>query len=198
MEGLKELEYWRDAIGEELPKGEAEGFLKLVHDAVQPKELPRAIGARLVVWQFEDKPYGLRYLRAVRQDRELMGLCEEVVSLYRREIKGEAVPPDLFQDLHMKIAKAWDVTGWRERDRRTAFARRWSWLGARKWAWLGMRPWSNAWAWTLVATRKRNYAQTTSLVRLWAEVRTIAKKEFGKRARTRVLATYFVHLIHTP
>lgn len=193
-----ECEYWRDAIGEELSKKEAEEFLALVRDAVQSSKTVPHIGARMTLWQFESRPFGLKYLRAVQKDKELMDLCEEVVSLYRREIMGEMIPPQLFQDLHTKIGTAWDVIGWRERERRMTLARKWAWLGARKWAWLGMRPWSNTWIWAMTATRNRNYAQAIALIRLWAEVRIVAKKEIGKKKRMSTLQSYFLRLIYTP
>jgi len=197
-ECLGEVDYWHEAICGELHKAEAEKFSVLVRMATSSAMSAACINAQVVIWQFEGKPYGLKYLRAVQKDKELMSLCEEVVSLYRREATGEVVPANLLQDLHTKIAKAWDVAGWRERERRVIFARKWAWLGARKWAWLGIRPWSNTWAWAIAATRQRNYAQAVSLTRLWAEVRIIAKIEIGKKARMQALQKYFIHSIHTP
>lgn len=194
MEGAKEFEYWRDAIVEELPPKEVETFQKSAQQA--DRSLPN-VSARLVVWQFEGRPYGLTYLRTVQKDQELMTLCKEVIALYRREIEGEGIPQQMFQDLHVKITKAWDIVGWRERERRMAFARKWAWFGARKWAWLGMRAWSNTWSWAITATRNRNYAQAVALIRLWAEVRVLAKKEIGKKKRIRAIEKYFLHLIQS-
>ena len=196
-EDEKEFSHWRDAIAGELPEDESKEFLKLTLEATQSGKFPPAVGARIVLWQFEGKAYGLKHIRAAKEDAELIGFCEELMSLYRREVGGEKIPPDCFRDLHTKIGKAWDIIGWRERDRRIAFARRWAWVGARKWAWIGMRPWSNVWMWVLAAARNKNYARAAALVYLWAEVRTIAKRKIGKKVRMHALQDYFLHLMHT-
>lgn len=64
-----------------------------------------------MIWQFEDKKYGLKNIKEVKNDKEVMGWCEEVVALYKRVEKGEEVSQDEFYKLYLKIdeagARAW-------------------------------------------------------------------------------------------
>ena len=52
------------------------------HDSYE-KELgiPSLVIPRIVIWQFENKKYGLKNIKEVRKEKEVYGFCEEVVAL---------------------------------------------------------------------------------------------------------------------
>jgi hypothetical protein len=187
----QEFENWRDAIADGLSgtAGKALSSLPLPSTSVP------GLTARLLVWQFESRPYGLKHLAAVRRDENLMQACERVIALCRQEIAGEENLSSQYERLRAEIGGTWAIEGERERVRRMQFARAWAWAGARKWAWVGPKTWNNAWTWALTATRTRNYAQAVALTRLWSEVWTVLRQRVGKKRRMRALRAYFLELI---
>src|SRR6185295_3984097 len=94
--GVSEFDYWQEAIADELPEKEREAFSARMRGVMESGKVVPHSCARLILWLFESKPYGLKHLRSVRKDKELMSFCEDVVSLCRREISGEVVAPELF------------------------------------------------------------------------------------------------------
>lgn len=124
-----ELAYLEDVIFEELPDDEHLTWPERFINAIPVGADLSLVTAKFMIWQFEDKKYGLKYLKDVKDDTEVYGFCEEVVALYKRKIAGDAPTEKEFYDLYLKIdgARAWA----------------WAWAGARAWA----RAWAGAGAW---------------------------------------------------
>lgn len=136
----KELAYLEDVIFEELPNKEAMKFPLRFLNAVKVGSNLSLVVAKFVVWQFEDVEYGLKNIKEVAEDKEVMGWCEEVVALYKREIAGDDPTEKEFYDLYVKIDGAW-ARAWAG-----AWAGAWAWAGARAWAWAWAGAGARAWA----------------------------------------------------
>lgn len=115
----KEVAYLEDVIFEELPNKEAMKFPLRFLQAVPVGADLSLVTAQFVVWQFEDKKYGLKNIKEVKDDKEVYGFCEEVVALYKRVIAGDKPTEKEFEELYLKI------------DRARARARAWAWAWAR-------------------------------------------------------------------
>jgi hypothetical protein len=163
-----EFTHWQEAVSDELPLAERERFLEEIQESEWSSGNPDAVHARMIVWQFENKPYGLKHLRSVKGDKVLLGFCEELIALRKREQNKEDVSEPL-KDLGERASKAWVVIGEKRGRENMAFARQWAWLGARKWAWISTRGWTKAWNWLLAGTRPANYSSTIALILLWAD-----------------------------
>src|SRR3990167_459227 len=60
-----------DVIFEELPNGHAKKFpLQFLKAVGVGKDLSK-ICAQVVIWQFEDKKYGLKHIKGVQEDKEI-------------------------------------------------------------------------------------------------------------------------------
>lgn len=101
--GLAHLE---DVIFEGLTNGEAKAFPLRFLKALTPGADLSLVTAKFMVWQFEDKKYGLKNIPEVKEDAEVMGLCEEVVALYKRVIAGDPPTEAEFEELYIKIDRA--------------------------------------------------------------------------------------------
>src|ERR1700747_3635551 len=119
----KELAYLEDVIFEELPNGDAKAFPLNFLKAIKPGTDLSSVVPKFIIWQFEDKQYGLKNIRAVKDDKEVYGFCEEVAALYKRKLKGETVTEKEFYDLYIRIDETW------------AWAWAWAWAGAWARAW---------------------------------------------------------------
>ena len=191
----KDVVYWEDAVSDELSSEEAASFHEKVLEATKIRRDFSGIYARMVLWQCEDKKYGLKNIQAVKNDKELSDFCERVVGLYRREAVGETVASKEFQDLYTEIAKARDVAGERERVRGIKVARKWAWVGGRKWAWITRRGWRNTWAWIIMATRNRNMTQAVTLTATWDSAFKWSRFWENRQARMMALENYFIKII---
>jgi len=187
---LQEFGNWRDAIADGLSSNPAKELLRISI----PDTAISTLTARLVLWQFEGHPYGLKYLPIVRGDEKLLHACENVMALCRQEIEGKEVSISQYEHLRSEIGQMWAIEGEKQRVRKMQFARRWAWIGARRWAWIGPKMWNNTWTWALTATRNRNYAQAVALTKLWSEVWIVLHQEIGKETRMRAFCAYFLYL----
>ncbi len=165
----KEVGQWEDVIFEQLPPEDGQAFALSFLESIPIGADLSSLPARLVLWQWEDTTYGLKNIGRVKNDLELLGFCEELVTLYRAELNGTPIPPEDLQKLFAKVATAWDVSGERQRRASVVFARKWKWLGARKWAWIPTRGWSGAWKWLLAGTRNRVRGGSTTMMLAWTD-----------------------------
>jgi hypothetical protein len=193
----KEVGYWEDVILGELPTEDAKvfpaEFLKAVPVGADLSTLP----ARFMLWQFEDARYGLKNIRAVRKDAVLMGFCDELAALYRREIGGTPIAPQELQELFDRTAAAWAVIGDRQRIASMRFARKWAWLGARKWAWIPIKGWTSTWKWLLAATRNRARSGATIMLLSWADAFKWIRPWESSAQRVRIGKAWFLSALQT-
>ena len=111
----EEIAHLEDIIFEELSNEKAKDFpLRFLEAIPVGADLSHVI-PQLVIWQFEDGEYGLKNIQEVKDDKEAYGFCEEVVALYKRELKGKKPTQAEYQELYEKI----------------------DWSGAWAWAWAG-------------------------------------------------------------
>ncbi len=136
-----EVAYLEDVIFEGLTNGESKKFPAQFLKAIKIGSDLSKVTAQLVIWQFEDKKYGLKHIKEIKDDSELYRWCEEVVNLYRRSLTEE-VKESEYYELYERIdragararAWAWAVAG--------ARARAWAWAWAVAWARAGARAWA--------------------------------------------------------
>lgn len=129
----KELAHLEDGLFEEMSNGDAKEFPLKFLKAIKPGADLSLVTAKFMVWQFEDKKYGIKNIKEVQEDKEIFGFCEEVVALYKRKLKGDTPSEDEFYQLYLKIDRA--GAGARAR----AWAGAWAGAGAGAWAWAGAR-----------------------------------------------------------
>lgn len=150
-----DLAYLEDAIFEGLSNGRAKEFPLVFLEAITPGVDLSKITAQFMIWQFEDKKYGLKNIKEVKDDKELVGFCKEVVALYKRVMKDDVPSEDEFYQLYKKLARAgaWAWAGARAKAWAGAWARAWAWAGA--WAWArDETPYWNAMADKLISLLK--------------------------------------------
>lgn len=92
------------------------------HELEAIRDFQLKVTAQLLIWQFEDKKYGLKHIKEIKEDAELYSWCEEVVALYRRSITEE-VKESEYNELYEKIDRA----------------RAWAWAGAEEEYYLALR-----------------------------------------------------------
>lgn len=131
----KEIAFLEDTIFENLPNDVAMKFPLRFLEAVPVNADLSKVLAKFVIWQFEDEKHGLKNIKEVQDDKEVLGFCEEVVALYKRTLTG-VVSQGEFYDLYVKIDRAMARAG--------AMAWAWAWAGA--WARAGAGAWARAWA----------------------------------------------------
>lgn len=110
---MTNLVAYHNKIFEELSNGRAKEFPLRFLQAIKPGADLSKVVAKFIVWQFEDKKYGLKNIKEVKDDKEVYGFCKEVVALYKRVIAGDEPTEKEFYDLHIKIdgAGAWAWAG---------------------------------------------------------------------------------------
>jgi len=177
--------YWKEFIAENLEALDQQAFVS------QTAEVTASVSARLIAWQFSDAAYGLGRMGAVQRDQELRSFCEQLVALCRREEAEEAVQ-DAFSALYGEVAKAWAISGERERVRAMQIARRFAWLGGRKWAWIPMRSWRKTWMWLLLACRPRTRSSITALSEAWLDASVWPVSPARRRAKIQALRDAYV------
>lgn len=156
-----EVAYLEDVIFEELKNGESKKFPTQFLKAVKVGSDLSKVTAQLVIWQFEDKKYGLKHIKEIKEDAELYSWCEKVVALYRRSMT-EKVKESEYYELYEKIDRA----GAKAR----AGARAGAWAGARARARAGARVWAGARAWA--------WAGAKAGARVWARAGAWAEEEY--------------------
>jgi hypothetical protein len=117
-----ELAYLEDELFEEMEIEDAKKWPLRFMQAIPVKTDLSHVIAKFVIWQFEDKKYGLKNIKEVKEDKEAYGFCEEVVSLYKRSLTEE-VPEKEYYELYFKIKQSW--------------AGDWAWDWDWAWAWAG-------------------------------------------------------------
>src|SRR3990167_8252221 len=90
----KELAYLEDVLFEEMSVEESKIWPEKFLKAINPGADLSKIVAQFVIWEFEDKKKGLKNLKEVKDDKEVYGLCEEVVALYKRDLAGDKPSED--------------------------------------------------------------------------------------------------------
>lgn len=108
-----ELAHLEDGIFENLTNGDAKEFPLKFLRAIKPGADLSLVTAKFMLWQFEDKKYGVKNIKEVQEDKEVFGFCEEVAGLYKRKLKGDTPTEKEFYDLYLKIdrARAWAWAG---------------------------------------------------------------------------------------
>lgn len=187
---------WQEVIADNLPPGAAEDFTKICAGR-SPSYSARVYG-HMVAWQLEDPVYGLKNLRAVQKDEDLLSFFKELSVLYKRESRGEPVHQEEFQDLGERVLKVWAFKGEQKKKERVAFARKWAWLGARKWAWISSRAWTRAWNWLIAATGPKRYSSTTNLALAWSGAWKWPRIWESPQKRLGALASRFLEEIEAP
>lgn len=151
-----------DGLFEEMSNEEAKSFPLRFLEAIPVGADLSLVFAKLVIWEWEDKEYGLKNIKEISDDKELCDCCESVVTLYKKVLNGEKVETeewDKLETLADKIYRAWAGAGaWAE-------ARAWAgaWARARARAWAGARARAGARAWARARARARAWAG------VWAE-----------------------------
>lgn len=118
----KEVAFLEDVIFENLENGEAKKFPAQFLNAVGVGKDLSKVTAQVVIWQFEDEKWGLKNIPEVKEDNEVMGWCERVVALYKRDLEGKKASKEEYYQLYLEIHRAWAWAG--------AGAR--AWAGAKK------------------------------------------------------------------
>jgi len=145
-----EIAYLEDHIFENLKNGESKKFPAQFLNSIKVGADLSNVVAQIVIWQFEDKKYGLKNIKEVAENKEVMAWCEEVVALYRRSMT-EKVAESEYLELYEKIDGTW-ATAWA-----TAWAGAWAGARARATAWAGT--WAWAWAWAGARARAGTWAE---------------------------------------
>src|SRR3990167_160830 len=83
--------YLEDVIFEELPKEDAMKFPLRFLEAVPVGADLSKVTAKLMIWQWEDEQYGLKNIKEVSEDKEVVEACEYIVSLYKKIESGKKV-----------------------------------------------------------------------------------------------------------
>ena len=88
---------------------------------------------KLVIWEWEDSTFGLKNIKGINGDKELLDCCEKVVALHKRVLNGENVRGNrwiVLEDLTGNLYNTWT----------------WTW----SWAWacanISAGTWDRAWA----------------------------------------------------
>ena len=167
----KELAYLEDALFEELPNGESKEFPVTFLNAIPVGADLSLITAKFVVWQFEDKKYGLKNIKEVKDDKNVYRICEAVTNAYKAVIKGETVTQEQWENLYQEAEKIYET---RARTRAWAWAGAWAGArtaGLRAWArTVGVQAWSRtAGALALVDYEKYALIQSRQLLKLLKE-----------------------------
>lgn len=124
------LAYLEDGLFEEMSDKEAMKFpLKFLQAISVGADLSKVF-AKLVIWEWEDKKYGLSRIKEIKQDEELVDCCEKVVAFYKRFLKDEKIEDYEWEALENLADKLYDA-----RAGARAWARAWAWARARAWAW---------------------------------------------------------------
>lgn len=141
-----QIAYLEDTLFEELPNDLAMTFPVRFLESITPGADLSLVVAKLMVWQFEDEKYGIKHGEEIKKDKELMDMCTEVVSAYKRVLNGEVVSEKEWNDLADKADKMYGfgigiwVWVWVELE---AGAR--AWAEVRAWARAEIRAWARAW-----------------------------------------------------
>src|SRR5258708_37901979 len=86
---FRSLAYLEDALFEELSNSDAKKFPLKFLEAIPVGADLSNITSEYIIWQFEDKKVGMAKIKEINKDSELMEICNEVVSLYKRKLKGD-------------------------------------------------------------------------------------------------------------
>ena len=103
----KELAYIEDALFEEMSVKDSKTWPERFLKAINPGADLSKVVTQWVIWEFEDKKVGLSQIKEVKDDKEVMGWCEEVVALYKRDLNGDKPTEDEYYQLFLKIDRAW-------------------------------------------------------------------------------------------
>ena len=136
----RELAYLEDAMFKELSNEEAKKFpLNFLEAIPVGSDLTKIVG-KYVIWQFQDKELGMSQIAEIKEDKELMKICQDVVSLYKRKIKGDnptkkewLAVANKADEIYRGLTWTWDGT--------------WTWAGACARAWAGAGACAGAGAW---------------------------------------------------
>lgn len=137
------LAHLEDCLFEALPNGKAKAFPLKFLEAINVGADLSLVAAELMVWQFEDKKYGIKHLKPVKEDKGLLRVCEDVTSAYKRVLGGEKIENSEWKELYQRADKIYDA-------RAGAWARAWAraWAWATAWAWARAGAGAGAGAWT--------------------------------------------------
>lgn len=102
----RELAHLEDGLFEAMSNGEAKEFPLRFLKAIKPGADLSLVTAEFMIWQFEDKKYGLKNIKEVKADKELLGFCKQVVALYKRKLAGDTPTEEEFYDLYLEIDRA--------------------------------------------------------------------------------------------
>jgi len=106
-----QIAYMEDSLFEALPNELAMTFPLRFLEAVPVGADLSLVTAKLMVWQFEDEKYGIKHLKPVQEDKELLKVCEDVVDAYKRILNGEEVSDKEWESLYARAsegeARAW-------------------------------------------------------------------------------------------
>ena len=95
------LAYLEDALFEEMSDAEAMKFPLEFLEAIPVGANLSKVLPQFIIWQFEDKKYGLKNIKEIQNDKEVYRLCEEVVDLYKRELNGKKPTEDEYYQLYL-------------------------------------------------------------------------------------------------
>jgi len=118
-----------DAIFEELKNSKAKEFpLRFIKAVTVGSDLSQVI-PKLVIWQFEDKKYGLKHLKEVKDDKEVLQICQYVTDAYRSKLNGDKVTEEEWEVLYQRADKIYKA---RAGAMFMAGAWAWAWAKARR------------------------------------------------------------------
>lgn len=187
----KELLYWVQAIDDEsTSEDKRDSPIGSAHTRA-----PDHLLERMALWQLTDERYGLRSFCSVRLDRRIRRFCDELETLYRRQLADGAIPPEAVSELYGRIDGQWAYAGMRRKFLIGLIQDRFLPIGGRTLVRMWMRGWSEAWMWLIAATRQHSEAQVRILVWTWARAGT-TMHSLEYYARIRMLRKHLMQLLN--
>ena len=112
-----------DGLFEEMSNEDAKKFPLQFLEAIPVGADLSKVFIKLVIWEWEDEEHGLKNIKEIAEDSELVDCCEKVVALYKRTLADEEVKTTEWVALEELAEKIYGA-------------------GLRSWA----RAWAGAWA----------------------------------------------------
>lgn len=106
-----QIAHIEDSLFEALPNSKAKEFPLKFLEAIPVGADLSLVTAKLMIWQFEDKKYGIKNLDIYKDDSKLLKVCEDVVAAYKSILIGEKVEDTIWEEIYSRAqkgkARAW-------------------------------------------------------------------------------------------
>ena len=94
-----------DGLFEEMFNEEAMKFPLRFLEAIPVGADLSKVFTKLVIWEWEDPTHGLKNIKEIADDKELVDCCEKVVKLYKKVLAGKKVKDDEWIALEQLVDK---------------------------------------------------------------------------------------------